>query len=410
MDSHQISEIIIFVKLFFVNYPNSARIMMEIKDFFIPVNIDRDVCPANITPDSWVKSIAVNDTKFPQLENKKIALIGLVSAQYPNEANNIRGFLYSLKRKEYAQIVADLGNFEFKDNNPKTFEKFGFVLSELHARNLVPVIFGGKQEITYSQYLAYEYLKKLANFVMIDPMIDFFPDNMSIINAYNYLYKILLRDPTYLFNMSHVGFQTYLTDGEIMNTMEKYYFDLIRIGKLKENMMEIEPIIRSADILSFDLSAIRHSDAPASNIPSPNGFSSEEACMITRFAGLSDNLNSIGFYEYNSEADNNGQTAFLVAQMIWYFVDGFLQRKFESIIGKPENFTKFITSDTKNDYNITFYKSIKTNRWWMEVPLKTNEKKLSGKQIIPCSYQDYEDATRGVLPERWLKGLRKFGV
>ena len=381
---------------------------MNIKEYLQPVSADKELSLSNRSSDSWINTIEIHDKTFPDWKNRKIAIIGVVSEQFPYEANQVRSSLYSLKKSEYAKSVCDLGNFNFNADDNVSFEKLAYLLSELAGSKVIPLIIGPTHEVTYCQYLANEYMKKLVNIVLIDQLIDFKPDGSEKISGENYLYKILLRDPSYLFNLSHLAYQTYLTDSDSIQTMDQYHFDLLRLGKIRENINEIEPVIRSADVLSFDMSAIRQCDAPASNKPSPNGLTAEEACLITRYAGLSDNLNSIGFYEYNAAADINNQTAFLIAQMIWYFVDGFLQRQNENFIGNPENFTKYITADTKNTYKIIFYKSVKTNRWWMQIPVKSSAKDFADKQIIPCSYQDYSDATNGLIPERWLKGLKKI--
>ena len=41
----------------------------------------------------------------------------------------------------------------------------------------------------------------------------------------------------------------------------------------------MEPVIRQTNLLSFDVCAIKHSDAPA-NGESPNGLTGEEACTL----------------------------------------------------------------------------------------------------------------------------------
>lgn len=383
---------------------------MDIKEYLQPVKTDKELNLSNISSDSWINTVDIFDKSFPDWQKRKIAVIGIISEQFPYEANNIRSSLYALKKNDYARIICDLGNFKFDQEDPVSYEKLAYLVSELHSSHVIPLILGSTQEITYSQYLANEYLKKLVNIALIDQMIDFNTESAEKITNENYLYKILLRDPSYLFNISHLAFQTYLTDSMVLDSMEKYHFELMRLGKLRENISEIEPVTRSTDILSFDISAIRQCDAPASCKPSPNGLSAEEACMITRYAGLSDNLSSIGFYEYSASADVNNQTAFLIAQMIWYFVDGFLQRPNENIVGNPDNFTKYITSDTRNTYKIIFYKSLKTNRWWMQIPVKSKDKNLLGKQVVPCSYHDYLDATSGVIPERWIRGLKRSEI
>lgn len=380
---------------------------MKLSDNFIPV-FKHELNIASSNSDSWLNNISIYDNDFPDLDKKKIAIIGVVSEDSNFENNHIRNFLYSYTKKEYGLQVADLGNFLLEKDSPKVYEKLAFTLSELIAKDICPILIGYSQEITWSMYMAYEYLNKIINMVNIDSVIDFRINNQSDFNDNNYLYKILLKDPSYLFNLSNLAYQTHLTDNSVIKMMEDHHFDLYRLGVLREEIRNMEPVIRSADMLSFDISAIRQSDAPANNHPSPNGIFAEDACKLTRYAGLSDNLSSIGFFEYNSAYDNNFQTARLIAQMIWYFVDGYLHKNDEIYRRNDKTFLKYITSDSNNNYQIVFYKSKNTNRWWMEVPIEDKTKHYEDKQIIPCSYQDYQTATHGEIPERWWKALQKL--
>ena len=99
--------------------------------------------------------------------------------------------------------------------------------------------------------------------------------------------------------------------------MDKLYFDVHRLGAFSGKINLVEPVIRNANMVSFDLSAIRSSDACGNANASPNGFYGDEACQICRYAGMNDKLSSIGFYEYNPSLDAHEQTAMLLAQMVW---------------------------------------------------------------------------------------------
>lgn len=109
--------------------------------------------------------------------------------------------------------------------------------------------------------------------------------------------------------------------------MQKLNFDIHRLGQARSKMDDVEPIIRNADLVSFDIGAIRHSEAPGNANASPNGFFGDEACQLSRYAGISDKCTSIGIYELNPEFDPNNLTSHLVAQMVWCFADGFYNRK-----------------------------------------------------------------------------------
>ena len=167
--------------------------------------------------------------------------------------------------------------------------------------------------------------------------------------------------------------------------------------------------MRNADLLSFDVSAIRYSDAPGNGNAGPNGFYGEEACQIVRYAGISDKLTSIGFYEMNPKLDRQGQTAHLVSQMIWYFIDGYYNRAHDFPFTNEEDYLKYRVTITDHKEEIVFFKSKKTDRWWMEIPLPAEQKiKYERHYLVPCSYKDYQEACNNDIPDRWWMVYQKL--
>jgi len=380
---------------------------MNLSDLFLPINIQEELNVKNNTSDCWMNNLEIHDKNFPDLVGKKIAIITVVNEKSDFEGNLIRNHLYAYSKKEYTKTVADLGNFLFENTDVKIFEKFGYVLSELISQGIIPLVICNSQDVTYSQYLAYEYLKKYVNLSCIDQRIDLFYDNNNEVISDNYLSRILLRDPSYLFNLSYLGIQNYLCDSNSTTMMDNFFFEYMRLGKIRENLDDTEPIIRNSEVLSFDISAIRQADAPGSYHPSPSGFTSEEACKLARFAGLSDKLSTFGIYGYFHQYDQNEQTARLLAQIIWYFTDGVIHRYNEIHIGDEINFIKYITTNTINSTPIVFYKSRKTSRWWMEIPI--SDQNQASTEKIPCSFKDYELASQGEIPDKYFQAIKRLG-
>jgi hypothetical protein len=57
---------------------------------------------------------------------------------------------------------------------------------------------------------------------------------------------------------------------------------------------------------------------------------------------------------------------------------------------------------------LIFYKSNKTERWWIDVPFfLNNDNKLKRNSLLPCSYEEYIAACNQEMPERWWKAQRK---
>jgi len=208
-----------------------------------------------------------------------------------------------------------------------------------------------------------------------------------------------------------MAYQSYYTDDELIALMEKLNFDSYRLGYLKSNIEEVEPVLRSADILSFDINAIKVSSAPGTILSSPNGLNGEESCKVFRYAGLSDKLSTIGLYNYSAENDSNKVSAKLLAQMIWYFVDGVNNRKQDYPVATVASYTKYHVSIEKEKLNLVFYKSPKSGRWWVEVPYPNDAGLKHARHLfMPCSYNDYLKACEGETPERWWQAYHKLIV
>lgn len=161
----------------------------------------------------------------------------------------------------------------------------------------------------------------------------------------------------------------------MLETMNKLHFDCHRVGAAKEDLEEMEPVLRNTHLLSFDISAIKYSDSPASS-ESPNGFTGEEACTLTRYAGMSPNISSLGIYGYLPQQDLNDLSAKQIAQMIWYFIDGKSRanRRRQLMTGT----VLMNTIPGLRKWEAVFLQSKKTGRWWMQLP---------NNKFIACSWQ-----------------------
>lgn len=353
--------------------------------------------------------------EFPELDDINIAIIGVCEDR--NSINNtgsnlapdeVRTFLYKLYAGSFEPKVADLGNIMPGKTVNDTYFALRECVEVLIKRNIVPVIIGGSQDITYAQFLGYKNLEQTINMVAVDSVFDLGnPDDE--INNNSYLGKIILHQPNYLFNYSNLGYQTYLVDPKSVDMMARLYFDSYRLGQFREKIEEVEPIIRQADALTFDITAIKNSDAPANPNASPNGFYAEDACQMMRYAGMSDKLSSIGIYEINPTFDISGKTSHLAAQMIWCFMEGYYNRKNDIPSKYNTDYVKFHVILQDDKYEINFYKSKKTDRWWMEIPYPPQKGlKFERHTVIPCSYKDYEMAVNNEIPDRWWQTYQKL--
>lgn len=344
-----------------------------------------------------------------EIDNYKIAIIGI-----PEERNTknkgtalapdiIREKLYYLNRPESANVI-DLGNLKAGKTLKDTYVAIGDIVAELISLSVIPLIIGGSQDLTYGNFLAYKQINNQVNLVSIDPKFDigYLIDDFD---SSSYLGQIILNSGENLFNYTNLGYQVYYINKEETDLMNKLNFDSYRLGKVRSDIKESEPVLRDADILSIDISAVKQAEAPAFYNPSANGFYGEELCQLSRYAGLSDRLSSFGIYNVNPKFDVNNQTVNLCAQIIWYFIDGVSQRQKDYPERNLKNYTKFIVNFDNKEQNIVFYRNLNNDRWWMVIP---NPKKQSSGKIVACSYKDYKLACTQELPERWIRNVQKM--
>jgi len=357
----------------------------------------------------------IHPYEFPSLEQTDLAILG-VGEDRNSFSNSGCGLAPDMIRKEFYQLfqgnfklnLVDLGNVIRGNTIDDTYFALTTILVELIGRNIVPIILGGSQDLTYAQYKAYEKLGRIINIAAVDPQFDIGSSGDKL-GSRSYMSHIILQQPNYLFNYTNIGFQTYFVDQQAINLMKNLYFDTYRLGMVQADMEEVEPMVRNADMLSVDIGAIRASDAPGNANASPNGFYGEELCRILRYAGLSDKLTSLGLYEVNPGLDRQSQTAQLCGQMIWYFIDGYYSRKGDFPPDKKKELVKFTVNLKDFKDEVIFYRSNKSERWWMEVPIRNKHReRYERHHLVPCSYQDYQTACQDFLPDRWWQTYQKL--
>jgi formiminoglutamase len=374
--------------------------------------------------DSWKKntmgaSMCFYDDKehAAVLRGVTVAFVGVEEVRGAEVPYDVSSSVRNIRREFYEMFnhfpnikLMDLGDVKAGNTVQDTYYAVSKIVEELVKREVIPFVLGGSQDLTYASYKAYEALEQSVNIVTVDPKID-----MGVIddevNESNYINHLVMHQPNYLFNYSSMAYQSYYTDDELIALMEKLNFDSYRLGYLKSNIEEVEPVLRSADILSFDINAVKVSSAPGTVLSSPNGLNGEEGCKVFRYAGLSDKLSTIGLYNYSAKNDPNKVSAKLLAQMMWYFVDGVNNRKQDYPVATVASYTKYHVSIENEELNLVFYKSPKSGRWWLEVPYPSDAGLKHARHLfMPCSYNDYLKACEGETPDRWWQAYHKLIV
>lgn len=359
--------------------------------------------------------IVVNsESNFVHPKKKEIALIFVPEYRNSNirfqesSITAIREYLYNLYSGDWDSNIYDLGTILPGETIEDTQLAISDVVEVLIKEGVFPLVIGGSQDLTYSIYKAYEKLEQTVNILDIDCGLDLGePDDT--INSNAWINKLILHKPGYLFNYSLLGYQNYLVSKDELALLDKMYFDVYPLSEFYANNRMVEPLVRNADIISFDMDSIRGSDYNANSRSLPHGFYGEDACRVLRYAGLSDKLTSLGIFNFNDNGIKLNNDSNLIAQMIWYFIEGYDKRKNDYPIGSKKNYIKYrVNLDDFKD-EIIFYRSDRSSRWWMEVPYpKMKGVKFQRHLLVPCTYEDYERAQQNEMPNLWWRTFQKL--
>ena len=353
------------------------------------------------------KIVLHTNEQFPDLNKIKIAIIGVFDNRGDKNAISdidlipVRKELYGLFPGNWDASIADLGDILAGNSIQDTYFAVKKVVASLITKKIIPIVIGGSQDFTYAIYRGYDDLEQMVNLVSIDNKFDFGKEDETM-SSTSYLTQIIIDEPNNLFNYCNIGYQTYFNSQEEIDLIEKLYFDAYRLGEVSNNIAISEPVFRDADLVSIDLNSIKSADSGNFVSFQPNGFNGKEICSLARYAGISDKVSSFGLFNHN----NLAQESVLIAQIIWYFIEGFHYRSNEYPFGSRENYLKYIVPLEEEE--LIFYKSDKTDRWWIEIPFISNgSNKLKRNTLLPCSYDEYLLACNQELPERWWKAQRK---
>lgn len=332
---------------------------------------------------------------FPDLSAIQVALVGV----RPEAADRIRQSLFPLQNAFPDLPLADLGNIR---NDHQSF--LIPVLKELLESGIIPVLIGAGVRDQVASFLAFQEVIRETSLVVVDERIHLSAQPAN--RPEYYLNDILYHPQQPPFHLGLIGYQLHYTASALRSVLDQRNIDHVRLGDARSRMSELEPLIRDADLLGFHLSSLRAAECSAVAHPTPSGFHTEEACRICRYAGMSDKLKSFGIYGYAPLQDTNGLSAQVVAQMLWYFLEGIAHRK-RDFPASTAGLTEYIVQLKQLDYPLTFWKSEKSGRWWLQIPVKTRRAQ-ERHRLIPCSYQDYQQAGRDELPDRLWRALRRF--
>jgi len=387
--------------------------MLDLNDYFNPVSIEKPEFEFLNAQSGIPHNITVHTENNPlkNIGKFRIAIIGVPEGRNSPNAGSlkapdaIRTDLYRLARIPGKMRIADLGNMKQGVTFSDTLAGLSDVLTCLFSEKVFPVILGGSSSLIPAIEMAFSHIKTKFNLAAIDPRICYSIEKKET-GAFNYLNTIAGKSSTALRHYTNIGYQTYLNDQQVLNRFVRRRSDLVRVGDVRQSIHLMEPLLRDSEAVILNIASVRQSDAPGTASPSPNGFYGEEICLLSRYSGISDKIRVFGLYDVNPEFDVRSQTSALAAQIVWFFLEGFSQKQYETAAlgtSLPGRFVKYHVRVTGLEDDLIFIKSSLTERWWFEISTEKN-----GTVFSACSHEDYLQANRNEVPDRWIRAVERL--
>ena len=366
-----------------------------LKDLLIPANELTVVRLFQGTSDSLGKQLINNEEWFGN-EKLKVVILGIPEGRLSrfegleNGPDVIREQLYQLTSIEQSYFIADIGNVRPGNTPADTYAAVRMVVEALALKGIQVLVLGGSQDLTLP--LLEGYKNTDSTLTVIDDRPDY-----KTCEEYgedeNFLEKLIDT------RLGLLATQAYYSPLEKTEDLLKLYGGVqIPLGDLRENIRESEPLLREADVISFDFGALKALEAPGQQRLSPNGLYGEEACQLFWYAGMSTRKNVAGLFGYSPSLDLQRWGAAMAAQIGWYYLKGAVQPKDKEPEGEAADFLHYMVPVEGLDEPIVFLKHSVTGRWWMEVNVEKNK-----AERIACSENDYLLAQKNEIPERWLR-------
>jgi formiminoglutamase len=124
---------------------------------------------------------------IPDLDGVQLAIIGVLENR--NDVNyigtninfdSIRKTLYTLFPGNWSTSIVDLGDILPGESVEDTYFAIRTAITVLVEKNIIPIILGGSQDLTFANYRAYDSIMPMVNIVNVDTNFDLGDANLPI--------------------------------------------------------------------------------------------------------------------------------------------------------------------------------------------------------------------------------------
>ncbi|MDR2205030.1 MAG: arginase [Flavobacteriaceae bacterium] len=355
---------------------------MNLKDILLP--------PPKIKTEKWQLGSMISH----EISEAGIVLFfvsdfrGVGTSSENQDFTPIRKYFYQLSKLDFEIPIADLGDLI----SGKTLKDSHYAVEEIVSaclyKNAIPIIVGGSNDFAHPLFSTLNFHQKNNNYTQISNVVSLNNDGDEI-SEKNYLSKIFTAKNFSIKNFHLLGYQKHLNETDSVKLIKEVKFDIVRLAEMMGNTEKMEPFFRNADLVTLNCDAVESLGDAFSVNPQINGLNRREICMYMKEIGLGEKLKAAGIFNYNIKSKNilNQQ---LIAQMLWYLVEGINIQKSHP---KQRNYETFFVLIDDNEY--AFKRDTFSGLWYFG-------KDENIENCTPCSREDYENAKRGMLNLRFL--------
>lgn len=355
---------------------------MDFEDFIIS--------PRNFRTENW--QIGNKITK--DIKEDSIVLLFVSDYRGANGDAEVQDFtavrkeFYKLSQLDFEIPIVDLGDLVSGKSVQDSHYILQEVLSACHSKRAIPVIIGGSNDFAFSLFSGLNYHHQNINYTQISNIISL--KQGETIDEHTFLSKILSSKNFSIKNYHHLGYQKHLNEQDSVKLIKEVEFDIIRLAEMMNSTEKTEPFFRKTDLVTVNCDAIESFGDAFSMNPQVNGLNRREICAYMKEIGLSENLKSVGIFNYNIYSENqlNHQ---LLAQMIWYLIEGI---NIQQSHPKERHYEMFYVLIEDRQY--AFKRDTFSNLWYFG-----DDENI--ENCIPCSRKDFDEAKKGWLSARFTK-------
>ncbi len=321
------------------------------------------------------ESCFISSNNLSSKNSSKIALIG-----FGKDLQSIRDAFYQLNLSSWNNIlVTDLG--DIRNNDPSLMTA---AFQELIVQEIFPIVIDPELNASISIANALKAVQ-ISNYQGIVT-----PKTSGNFRSFGLMDQLLQEEKVN--RLSIIAYQKHYANPQNQSIPKIDLAGLLSLGKLRDNMSEVEPILRDLTTLHFDTSSIRASDSQGFKNQINIGLTSEEACRILHYASASMKLKSLHISGFELKKDDKA-AAELMATLIWYAING--RKNAELHPSSTESMNRYIVELEELGAKIKFWKNQNSEKWWVEIP--SNEEK---DKLTPCSESEYKMACENKISDR----------